>query len=78
MTGELLTPDERELIRDVGHIYARMRNVAADGPARRDDLMEVVFHIHGLQRIIMAQAAARAYPLELRPFGGDVPPGPED
>jgi hypothetical protein len=72
MADELLTAEERELVQDLGRIYTRMMDVVRDERTRDDDLREIRFHIHGLQRMLMAQAAARAYPSEFRLLGGGV------
>jgi hypothetical protein len=68
----VLTDDERELIQDLGRIYRRIAGITGGEPTREDDLREIRFHIHGLQRAIMAQAAARAYPGDVRGLGGAV------
>lgn len=68
----LLTLQERSLVRLIANVYNQFCELVPQGPARRDDLMEVVFHVHALQRMIMAQAAARAYPDEFRPLGAEI------
>lgn len=68
---ESLTRDERALVASIAKVYNEFCRIMPHGRARRDDLQEVVFHIHGLQRMIMANAAARAYPDQFRPLGGD-------
>lgn len=40
--------------------------------SRNGDLAEMVTHVHGIQRMIMSQAAAREYPERLRLLGGLV------
>lgn len=44
--------------------------IVADGPTRVGDLSEFVANIHGIQNMILAQAAARAYPDRYRLLGG--------
>jgi hypothetical protein len=45
----------------------------ADGPTRNDDLAEVRAAVHVVQRAVLAQAAARACPVEFRLLGGVLP-----
>jgi hypothetical protein len=47
----------------------------ADGSTREDDLAELRAAIHVVQRAVLAQAAARAYPGEFRLLGGVVETG---
>jgi hypothetical protein len=76
--GDLLTVEERALVRDLGRWYTRLAAVTGDSPrTREDDLREAEFHVHALQRAVMAQAAARAYPAEFRLLG-EVIPGRHD
>jgi hypothetical protein len=44
-----------------------------DGPTRAADLAELTAAIHVIQRAVMAQAAARAYPGQYRPLGEAIP-----
>lgn len=70
---ELLTPDEQEASRQAGLLYNFMaERIVADGPTRESDLTELATAVHVIQRWIMAQAAARAYPGEFRLLGGTV------
>jgi len=46
--------------------------VIGNGPSRGGDVREFVGHIHGIQRMVLAQAAARAYPGRYRLLGGTV------
>lgn len=68
----LLTVEERALTFDLGQIWNRLCKVVAVGPSRQGDLAEAVHHIHALQNVVMAQAAARAYPDEFRLLGSTV------
>jgi DNA-binding transcriptional regulator YhcF (GntR family) len=68
-----LTADEREAVQLAGHLYALIaERVIADGPTRDDDLAELRAAVHVIQRMVLAQAAARAYPREFRLLGGVV------
>jgi hypothetical protein len=67
----MLTDDERKAIRLAGELYAHIQDwVCGDGSTRDDDLAELRASIHHVQRLVMAQAAARLYPGELRLMGG--------
>lgn len=48
------------------------QEIAQDGRSRTGDLGEIANHIHGIQRAILAQAAARAYPDRYRLMGGEL------
>lgn len=68
----MLTPDELralDLITDVANMMGR---IVGDGPMRDYDMNELALHIHALQRDIMKQAAARAYPSKFRLLGQEV------
>jgi DNA-binding GntR family transcriptional regulator len=69
-----LTADEREAISQAGLLYTFIaERIVAHGPARDDDLAEFRYAIHVIQRAVEAQAAARAYPRELRLLGTVIP-----
>lgn len=77
-TDILLTAHEREAVRLAGRLYTLIAgHVVADGPTRGDDLAEVRAAVHLIQRAVLAQAAARAYPLEFRLLGAVIRPGRE-
>jgi uncharacterized Zn finger protein (UPF0148 family) len=67
---KLLTPVEHGAIDMAGELMGLLSDIAADGPARAGDLAEVASHIHGIQRAVLKQAAARAYPDRYRLLGG--------
>ena len=64
-----LTPKEKEILNELSYIYNDIKSVVDYGSTGEEDLQEVAFHIHALQRLIMAQAAARVYPEEYRLLG---------
>lgn len=72
----LLSPLEHDAIAMSGELWGMLCAITTDGPAREGDLRELIFHIHGIQRAVLKQAAARAYPELYRLLGGDPPPGP--
>jgi hypothetical protein len=70
----LLTDDEREAVRQAGLLNQLIsKRVVTNGPARAGDLAELTAAIHVIQRMVMAQAAARAYPGEFRLLGEVIP-----
>lgn len=71
---ELLTPLERKVIQHLGLIWNDLCHIVGPGATREYDLDEAVVHIHALQHMVMAQAAARAYPAEFRLLGKLIDP----
>lgn len=66
----MLTDAEREAVRMAGELYTHVQDkVCGNGPTRDGDLAELRASIHHVQRLVMAQAAARLYPGELRLMG---------
>lgn len=70
--SELLTADEKKVINDAGQLWNAIAKLVPSGPTRDADLKELVVHVHSIQRAVMANAAARAYPDEFRILGGIV------
>lgn len=69
---QLLTDDEHQAVQMLGEVANMMGRIIGDGLTRRGDIAEAVHHVHNLQRMILAQAAARAYPAQYR-LMGDIP-----
>ena len=68
--ASLLTGSEHEAVRQAGLLYSLIaKHVVADGPTRDEDLAELRTAIHVIQRMVLAQAAARACPQEFRLLG---------
>lgn len=67
-----LTQQERRVIRAAGAIYDQISKIIADGPTRRSDMAEAAHHVHGIQRMVMANSAARDHPRELRLLGSVI------
>ena len=66
----MLTSAERNAVRLAGELYSLIRDaVCGNGPTREDDLAEVRASVHHVQHFVLAQAAAREYPGELRLMG---------
>lgn len=70
--SDALTPLELKVIEDLGNIWNDLCRVVGADVTRDADLNEAVHHIHALQKMIMGQAAARAYPSRLRLLGGMI------
>jgi hypothetical protein len=65
----LLTEDEMaalDLLKDLTQLCT---SIIAPGRELEADHSELVLHVHAIQRMIMAQAAARAYPQKFRLLG---------
>lgn len=72
---QLLSEDEHRAIEMAGELGALLRQIIGDGPTAAADWNEFAAPIHVIQRDVMKQAAARAYPDRYRllgqnPFGG--------
>lgn len=70
---ELLTSDEMKVNDLLAEAYNLACKVITNGPTSHYDAQEFAHHIHILQNMILAQAAARAYPHKYRLMGGTVP-----
>lgn len=69
----MLSEHEHKAIRLAGEIYTLMAdNVVDHGPNRKADLAELALHVHNIQHMIMAQAAARYFPYQYRLLGKNV------
>ncbi len=70
IASELLTTAEHEALDLTGRLARAIGTVIGGGGApAAADFREAVAHIHALQQMIMAQAAARAYPDRYRLLG---------
>ena len=49
------------------------QDVIGFGNTRREDITEMVYHIHAIQNMILAQSAAREYPDKYRLMGESIP-----
>ena len=66
----LLTDAEHELLDDLTKVANGFAKVIGEGPSAVGDRNEAVGHIHVLQNMVLAQAAARTYPARYRLMGG--------
>lgn len=67
--AHLLTQDEHDALTVSGELAGLIRRVIGDGPQAHNDWSEAAVLIHGLQHMVMAQAAARAFPNDYRLLG---------
>jgi hypothetical protein len=78
--SELLTPLERQAVQQFADAWNTLCHVVGNGSTRERDLAEAAVHLHALQQMVLAQAAARAYPDLYRLAGETVrtdnPPRP--
>ena len=71
--SDLLTEAEhRAMELTVELVNLMSRDVIGTGRSRVGDVNEVVHHIHGIQRMVLGQAAARAYPDRYRLLGEEL------
>lgn len=69
MTALLLTDDEHRAVDLLGQVADLMGRIVGHDLSRQGDMAEVGAHVHVLQRMVLAQAAARAYPDRYRRLG---------
>lgn len=66
-----LTPQELQALELTRQLVAALTHIIGHGRTRERDIAEAWFHVHGIQRMIMSQVAARQYPDLLRQLGGE-------
>lgn len=69
---EMLTELELAAIDLTAELANAMARIIGHGRSRDGDIAEACHHIHNLQHMIMAQAAARAYPSRFRLLGESI------
>lgn len=69
---DLLTATEQEAVKMAGDLWGMLCQIVDIGPTRDADLAELIPHVHAIQRTVMAQAAARAYPEKYRLLGSTL------
>jgi hypothetical protein len=69
-TPGLLSEDELLAMEQLGTVAGTIRRIIGTGSQAGYDWGEAADKIHQLQAMVMAQAAARAYPDQFRPLGG--------
>lgn len=71
---EPLTVDEHRFMDLTADLANLLGGIVGHDHSRAGDLNEAVAHIHALQAMVLAQAAARAYPDRYRLLGGTIAP----
>jgi chaperonin GroEL (HSP60 family) len=76
---DLLTDAEHTAMATTVALANQLAEIVGDGSTSHGDIAEVVHHLHAIQRTILAQAAARAYPDRYRLLGRviDRPAAPQ-
>lgn len=70
--GRLMTGAEHAAMEMAAALYNQIAlQVIGRGSSRDGDLNELAMHIHGIQNMVLAQAAARAYPGRYRLMGDE-------
>lgn len=65
----MLTDAEHRALALTEDLYEALTSVVSRGPGRAADLASLATHVHAIQALVMAQAAARAYPDRYRLLG---------
>lgn len=73
-TEQPLTADEHRFMDLTADLANLLGGIVGHDHSRAGDLNEAVAHIHALQAMVLAQAAARAYPDRYRLLGGTIAP----
>lgn len=70
---DLLTEDEHYAMGLTGELADTLGRIVGADITRQADIAEACSHIHVVQHMILAQAAARAYPEQYRLLGEVLP-----
>lgn len=70
---DLLTQDEHDFMVVSAELAEILRKIIGDSSLAAMDWAEAAAHIHILQRMVMSQAAARAFPDQYRLLGQTLP-----
>lgn len=68
----MLTRDEHEAIKMTVELWNQLNKIVGNGDSRDGDMREFSLHIHAIQRMILAQSAAREYPTLYRLLGETI------
>lgn len=70
-----LSADEHRAVELAADLFNCIcRDVIGSGPTRQADTAELALHVHAIQNMVLANAAARAFPSRYRTLGGVIPP----
>lgn len=73
MPARLLTEAEHRAMALTAELWNLLcTDIVGQGRSRSGDVRELGDHIHAIQNVVMAQAAARAYPNQYRLLGGEL------
>lgn len=72
--GALLSTDELHALELLTEFVNLTSRIVGPGRTRQGDMNEIATRVHDLQHLVMAQAAARAYPDRFRLLGKTVGP----
>lgn len=67
-----LTEDEHQAMQLTADLWNLLNQIVGQGRSRAGDLAEICHNVHAIQHVILAQAAARAYPDRYRLLGGTI------
>lgn len=70
---DLMTQEEHDCMTVSAELAELLRKVIGDGRQTEHDWAEAAAHIHAIQRMVMSQAAARAFPDLYRLLGRTLP-----
>lgn len=66
---ELLTDEEHKCMALLSDVHTLFSSICGNRDTRHEDMREMVSYVHQLQRAVLAQAGARAYPDKYRALG---------
>ena len=69
-----LTDAEHALVEKLGSLMADFSAICGEDTTRQNDMFEVMLHVHGLQNMVLSQAAPRLYPDRYRGMGTRITP----
>lgn len=69
---ETMTPQEHDAVERAARLFDAVSSLIGDAATASGDRQELAIHIHAIQNMVLAQAAARAYPEKYRLMGGRV------
>ena len=65
----MLTDNEKDALALTADLWNILSGIVGRGQTRKNDLKELMFHIHAIENAILAQSAAREYPEKYRTMG---------
>lgn len=74
----LLTDDEHAVMKTTADLWNGLCKITGRDQTRNADLAEACAHVHAIQHMVLAQAAARAYPDQYRLLGESLHTEPRE